>query len=365
MGVAARPIAKVDQARALASQIAYGLGPAARMPTFVDLCAQARVSKATMDAALGQLETEGILSRRQGAGIFVSPNLRQGIALVCDPQFSIDPRLQGFWELIVSEARLRVAGTHYDLSFHFSSLASDIAGDSPALHPGLIDDLQSGRVQGVLTVGLPPQTLKWLDHLGVATVAFAGEGSVSVNLDSVDIVELGVGALAERGCRRLALWLEPSREDEEAHRTEMTAFRGALSSRGLEFCPEWVRPKAHETRDLSYFERVLEWSAATFSTPRSSWPDGLLITNDHLTREAMLALQRLGILPNRDIVIASHANTGSPVLRAYEDNLILIEFDSGEIVKTMFDRLETLLKGEPLTSPHVRIRPKVRTSGRS
>src|SRR5687768_1884961 len=123
--MALRPAAKFDQTCAQLSQMAYNLGPDARMPTFANLCEQTHVSKATLDAALGQLEAQGIIMRRQGAGIFVSAGLKRSIALVCDPQFSLEPRLRGFWELIVREARLRVADSNYDLAFHFSTLETD------------------------------------------------------------------------------------------------------------------------------------------------------------------------------------------------------------------------------------------------
>jgi len=360
MGTALRPKAKLDHACALVSQIAYSLGPDARMPTFATLCAQAQVSKATMDAALGQLEAEGILSRKQGSGIFVSPDLRQGIALICDPRFSIEPRLQRFWELIVGEARLRVAGTHYDLAFHFSTLDPEPGTQEPALHPGLMDDIRAGRVQGVLTVGVPVETVDWISEEGVAVVAFAGEGPVSVNLDNADLVELGVDALMKAGCRRLALWLLPEREGRDPDETAVTAFRRSLAARGLQYRQEWVRPQPSESSDGSSFDQALEWTSELFGAPRERWPDGLLVTNDNLTRDVMLALQRHDILPKRDLVVASHANSGSPVLSAYEGDLTLVEYDSAEIVQAMFDRLETLLGGEPLAEPHIRIKPKVR-----
>lgn len=74
----------------------------------------------------------------------------------------------------------------------------------------------------------------------------------------------------------------------------------------------------------------------------------------------MTALQKRGIVPNRDVVIASHANSNSPVLRAYEEDLTLIEYNSGEIVQAMFDHLDTLLRGESVKLPHIQIEPKIR-----
>jgi DNA-binding transcriptional regulator YhcF (GntR family) len=114
-----RPVAKFDSAYEQLSQMAYALGPDARMPTFADLCARTRLSKATLDAVLGQLEAQELFFGVRARAFFVSPQLKRSIALVCDPQFSLDPRLRGFWELIVREARARVIGTNYELAFHF------------------------------------------------------------------------------------------------------------------------------------------------------------------------------------------------------------------------------------------------------
>jgi DNA-binding LacI/PurR family transcriptional regulator len=215
-------------------------------------------------------------------------------------------------------------------------------------------------VQGVLTVGLPDQAVEWVSEQGTAVVAFAGLGRVSVNLDGVDVVELGVEALATRGCCRLALWSEPERDGREGQRVEARAFRRVLAARDLEFYNNWLRPQAREPAEPSNFEQADKWVSQVFGAPRESWPDGLLITNDILTRDVMVALQRFDIVPNRDIIIASHANTDSPVLRAYEDDLTLIEYNSGEIVQIMFDQLDTLLRGEAVSIRHIKIKPKIR-----
>ncbi len=358
-----RPAAKFDLTCAHLSQMAYSLGPSAQMPTFANLCAQTRVSKATLDAALGQLEAQGIVMRRQGAGIFVSSTLRRSIALVCDPKFSVNPRIRGFWELIVREAQLRVAGSQYNLAFHFSTMVND-ATDEPPLHPGLMDDIRANRVQGALTVGVPLQAIEWMSAQDVAVVAFAGLGPVSVNMDGADLVELGIEALAARGCRRLAMWSatwdEPECENRERNRVDAQMFRRALAARNLKFETCRLRPQAREKAGRSNFDEARDWVRETFGAPRESWPDGLFLSNDILTRDVMPALQKFGVVPNRDIVIASHANTDSPVLRAYEDDLTLIEYNSGEIVQTMFDQLETLLRGESVSNPRITIKPKIR-----
>ncbi len=358
---------KVQEAYSHLLRMAYRLGPNTQMPTFADLCVEIGVSKATLDTALGQLEAAGIVSRRQGAGIFVAVALKRGIALVCDPQFSLNPNLRGFWELMVRGAQLRVAqlrvaGSHYDLAFHFSTIETDAASDKLPLHLGLMDDIRAGRVQGVLAVGLPLKAVQWMSDLGVVVVEFAGKGPVSVDLEIADVVKLGVETLVAQGCTRLALWSEiwsrTASERRDRIRLEARTFRRTLAANGLEFHRPWLRPQARELGGDSIYELASRWASQTFSGPRASWPDGLIVTNDILARDVMPALQKLDIVANRDILIASHANTDSPVLRAYQDDLILLEYDSGEIVQSMFDQLETLMRGEKLSAALIKVKPR-------
>jgi DNA-binding LacI/PurR family transcriptional regulator len=361
---ALRPMAKFDQACAQLSQMAYALGADARMPTFANLCEQTGVSKATLDAALGQLEAQGIVMRRQGSGIFVGSTVKRGIALVCAPHFSGEPHLRDFWDLIVREARRRVAGSPYNLTFHFSSIETETATDGPLLHPSLVDDIAVGRVQGALMVGVPWQASDWMRKQGVAVVEFSGPGPVSVNMEAADVAKVGVEALVARGCQRIALWSEmwkePGRDQRERSRKEAKGFQNTLAAHGLKLHKEWLRPAASEANGRPSYEMARDWVSEIFGAPRKQWPDGLLIANDILTRDVMAALQKLDIVPNQDIIIASHANTDSPVLQAYEDDLILVEYDTAEIVQTMFRHLETLLRGEQVENPRTLIVPKVR-----
>jgi DNA-binding GntR family transcriptional regulator len=69
-----RPVAKIARVTTQLAQMAYNLGPGARMPTFASLCAQTRVSKATLDAALGQLEAQGIYCGARAPGFLSRRN---------------------------------------------------------------------------------------------------------------------------------------------------------------------------------------------------------------------------------------------------------------------------------------------------
>jgi hypothetical protein len=195
-----RPVAKLDQAYAQLSHMAYNLGPDARMPTFANLCEQTRVSKATLDAALGQLEAQGIIMRRQGAGIFVSSQLKRSIALVCDPQFSLEPRLRGFWELIVREARLRVAGEPLRprvFIFNSRNESATMGRVAPALMYGHSSGPRAGRADGRV-----PTNRRMDNDAGHRRGRLWGKGP-SREHGRRGRGEVGVEALAARGC---AVW---------------------------------------------------------------------------------------------------------------------------------------------------------------
>lgn len=364
---AVRSPTKFDLACARLEKLAYERGAAARMPTFVELCEQAQVSKATLDAALGQLEAQDVLVRRHGAGIFVSSRLQHTVALVCDPHFSTEPHIRDFWQLLVSEAQARVAGRNQQLAFHFCTTSGD--GETVPLHAGLMDDIRAGRVQGVLTVGVPQQAVEWISEQKVAVVAFAGPGPVSVNLHSERVVELGVQALAAQGCQRIAMWSAwfgaQSSDSGFVWDAQRQAFASALDAHQLQTRAEWLQPGPDEISLDAGVEQARLWVRGVFGGARSTWPDGLLITDDNLSRDVLAALAKAGVVPGRDLEIASHANSGSPILRGYEDDLTLIEFDSGEIVQAMFDQLATLERGEVPKQEHIRIEPRIRRGTRN
>jgi DNA-binding LacI/PurR family transcriptional regulator len=104
----------------------------------------------------------------------------------------------------------------------------------------------------------------------------------------------------------------------------------------------------------------IELAQKVFARPRSQWPDGLLIGDDTMTRGALLALQRMGIEPNRDIKIATHCNRGSSVLHGYKDELTLIEFDAQELVAGLFGTLQHLINKNDVPEKQIKVKPHVR-----
>jgi DNA-binding LacI/PurR family transcriptional regulator len=73
-------------------------------------------------------------------------------------------------------------------------------------------------------------------------------------------------------------------------------------------------------------------------------PDGVIITDDTMTRGALLAMARQGIQPGRDLQLVCHSNRGTGVLLD-DEQVIRVEFDPAEVVRRLFALLETLMAG--------------------
>jgi len=56
----------------------------------------------------------------------------------------------------------------------------------------------------------------------------------------------------------------------------------------------------------------------------------------------------------------SHANQESPVLRSYEDDLILVEYNLNEMIDSVFGLLERVMEGKDSGGRHIYLPPKLR-----
>ncbi len=397
MTVAARPT-KMQSVRARLTELAHDLGPGAKLPTVVQLRDRLGVSVATLNTALGDLEGQGVLNRRHGVGIYVSPRLlHRSIALVCDPSFFQSVGASPFWGSLVEHARARAAAHDEAFTLHFAqpsplvpvfaqtAVAPGDAGglsggaewSRPAAPPvalgeSLAADIAGGRLDGVIGIGLGLDIARWIESQPARTplTTFAGPSRRIVVVDSAALVRMAVEQLAAQGCKRIALWspIAPARPNNAApsswsESSGRIAFRETLARCGLPFDPALVRENIEraqsawdagkavvsETHQQQGYKTALAVFASAENAPGgvAAPPDGVVITDDMMTLGALAALQNQGIAPGRDVRIASHANIGSPALLGRESDLTLIEFDSSEVVVALFDLLEAaMLRGD-------------------
>lgn len=352
-----KPFQHFNKTRALSEHLvdmARDLGPGAKMPTIRDLQRDLQVSVATLDSALAQLESQKVIERKHGVGIFVSPHLHQkSIGLICEPAFfrAASP----FWQRLIEEVRERAAAKGDTFRFY---LAIPSGREEVPVHDDLIEDVRARRIEGALFIGHNKPAVFWLKEQGVPSVAFAGWSECSVMLDYGEMVKQAVAALMAQGSRRLALlvpWEEGVKPTEAPlYRQSVKALERECAKHGLRSYPPYVwhpsvvGPSAGVV--ASHEEQGFQGTKALLGTSKArrekSYPNGLISTDDLMTRGALRALAGLKLHVGRDVQVASHANRGSDVLRGFESEVTRIEFDPAAVVQAMFEALEALMAGE-------------------
>ena len=349
------PQPKVDESCLRLTQLAHRLGADAQLPRLADLKNELGVSLSTLDIALTRLEERDVIYRRHGYGVFVSPSVQPVVTLICNPALLRSGEQSAFWDILIEAAWVRATSHNELFEMHFSQpLDQPNGAKARPLQQGLMRDLQERRVSGVIGVGLAPEVGAWIESQEVPFVHLFGPGSHAVLLDKEQLVEQGVRVLAERGCRRIGLWhaIAPYQSHQEsAGEVYVESFERELRRLGLEFsparveaCDELLSPPDYQ-HNVGALRQGQTLARRVFSRPRAGWPDGVLIVEDQLTRGALAEIERLGVQPARDVVIASHANRNSPTLDGFDLRLHLIEVDPQEMVNTAFATLEILMNG--------------------
>jgi DNA-binding LacI/PurR family transcriptional regulator len=367
------------------TDMAHQLGPDAKLPTVLQLRDRLGVSIATLNSVLSELETQRVVRRRHGVGIYVAPDIRQHrVSLICDPSFFHVVGTSPFWGLLVEQVRRRVEAEREAFSFHFAlevpnkntgdNAEDDLVGEHPYLPDAMVEDLRGGRVDAVLGVGLPEFTADWIERQNVPFVSFAGPGKYRCGLDSDEIIRQGVANLCQQGCRRIGYWGVVSPHRFVTPQVELSAIRvykEALSASGRSFDPDLVWDNQHLIPEgggvhaLSHQEQGYHAAMEAFGphTEPADWPDGIFSADDMATQGLLTALQRLGIQVGGQIKIVTHSNAGSPALLGWEDRLTRLEVDPAQIVGGMFDIVEDLLHGKEPDKSFICVKPCLRPVG--
>ena len=367
------------------SDLAHELGPDAKLPTVIELRDRLGVSIATLNSVLTELESQRVVRRRHGVGIYVAPDIRQHrVALICDPSFFHAAGTSPFWSLLVDQLRRRAEAEREAFSMYFATAPTDSRhGDYrsddlgtilPYLGESLIEELKNGRMDAVLGIGLPQVTADWIERQGIPFVAFAGPAQYVVGLDGDEVVRQGVAVLCGLDCKRIAYWspIAPYRHTTpEAESEAVNLFAETLSAHGRRFDPDLVWDNQHLVpgsggiHTLSHQEQGYHAAMEAFGThtDRDDWPDAIFSTDDMLTQGLLTALQRLEVRVGTDVQIATHANAGSPVLLGWEDRLTRLEVSPAQVVCEMFDAVEALLHGKEPKAEVICVPPRLRPIG--
>lgn len=346
------------------SALAYKLGPGAKLPTMQQLSVELGISVMTLNRALSELEAQNIVVRRQGSGTYVNENLGvKTVGLVYDRAL-IGASASPFAALLLEEAGRRA----HENGEKFSLYLSEPSPSGLPVHEDLSEDIRERKMSGLLVMSGQISAISWLlkQKLPLVSLSYLPLTPCRVRIWHAQTAYLGALELARRGAKNIGLWMPSGvgigKTAGENSFEELDFFQRALEESGLSFDPKLIYNLENLTDELkvgaSNQEQGLD--AANLVFAGRNRPDGLVILDDMMTRGALTAISQLGIVPGRDVQIASHTNIGSQVLFGYEKSLVFLEIDPSKVAEAMFGMLETLMRDESPENSVVSISPVLR-----
>jgi len=358
---------KVDVVHRSLRKLAFESGSNAKLPTIDEMCQSFETSRVTINEALQQLESQNVIFRQRGSGIYVSPKLFQkNIALIVRASWFRTDSASVFWDLLWSKfivaAQTRSEVRQESLTIHTVRSKS---GPEQPLDDHLAKLIEEGRVDAVLGIGLDYDTAEWIKAHGVPVIAFAGLGSYYVVVNMPEAARIGLKHLIGLGCRSIRMWAsgfnddvknKPHQEGElehDAYTDLRVVFQEVMEAHSLPYSDElfWSYDGSSDPphqQGYNASERLIHQGLV-------SKTDGLLIMNDVMAMGALKAMRSHG--KGQNIEIVSHANRDSSVLYAYDDQITRLEFDPNELVRLMFNLLDRVLAGQLPESDTITLGP--------
>jgi DNA-binding LacI/PurR family transcriptional regulator len=295
-------------------------------------------------------------------GLVTDASQARHVAILGDPSKPDRRSHSPFWEILYGQLRCRAEQGPETLEFHWAE------DDGPPLSQELMARIAGGKIHGLIGLGLSDAQVKWIRAhvLRVPMVGFAQAPPHLLWYSPLDIVEMAVPLLVSRGCGCIAYWqtlLSPGQNAKAPLELSIRErFLELLREHNRPFYPHFyaVHHLLENRAGLTSHEMGYRVALEFFSGEMSPHPDGIIIAEDTMTVGALAAMRHLGIVPGRDVHIVSHANAGSPLLFGAEKELVLVEYDTADLVRELFDMLRCLWDGEALREDPKRVLPHLR-----
>ncbi len=292
--------------------ISSGRYPAgAKFPTNIELTESLKVPVSTVNMAMGSLVKEGLLTRRQGVGTFVSARkggLRRIGVYFLPGVFANTTNI--FAHGVYQQLAAQLAKRRVELRTFVDSRPGNKRNEC---WDELREEAISGGVDGIIAPVMDYPGWEWFGKLPVP-LACVGTGTMSckIDFDNESLVDLCLAPLAKAGRRRVALisplsHYEKSNPDGSRHKQALLAdtFRFKARALGMEIVsglddPGVKDPITTEKAALSEFNRI--WDA-------EQRPDGLVVMPDSIAKGAIAASleRRVDVAKELTVVIVKNA----------------------------------------------------------
>ena len=336
------------------------------LPSYTQLRVDYGISRSTADRIFQELVAEGRIVRIQGKGIYVSERAKQKTVALVFGKPVYDVMSAPYPKLLLGCCQAYALQRNQRLLTFYGAPKSDAeAEDDPSFHD-LVTAIKTKNVDGIIFGGYmqDPGQVPWLVSQGlpVVTPDFSQKfidrsGFAMVTYDAQALVHLAVDALVKQNCRNIALISHCEAGDVPDKELWPAAvhFRDALERHGLVVYPDWIwdaRENMPPSRSMDAFAHEIEGFQAFSDLLRTvnskgDRPQGIVVTDDFMTRGCIFAAAKLGVRIGKDIKIASHANQGSSILRRFENDFALIEVDVRGMADAMVWTLDLMMQGKP------------------
>lgn len=318
------------------------LAPGEALPGIPELCRTLSVSQLTIDRAYEALETQGLIERRKGSGVFVVDRTQTGeFAIVLQPGL-LAANASPYFRVVTANLihLLRRENPRWRIRMHVggpSEPGEPFLGTLDLMEPDVLP-----RLRGVFAFSPVYDLGPALEKAGVPLVHIGSfkDCNYEVAFDQFEgFVRQALRHLRDSGCTTAGM-IGHSMPPQRNLAKLFTAQAGAC---GLETHPEWIEQlQVHDDiSERAAYEAFMRWQAGPHR------PQGLVVQDDVMCNGVLRATLKLGVQLPRDLRLVSFAIRG--VELGYHLPVSRVEFDGKELAERAVDLMLKLVRQRPVT----------------
>ncbi|MEI6492569.1 MAG: substrate-binding domain-containing protein [Verrucomicrobiota bacterium] len=319
--------------------------PGERLPSEAELSRRFGVSVVTLRNATLALESDGFVKRISGVGVVVCERKTNGRLALVTRDVAFHPRPLYFHLRFTPLLQRNLVQAGWETVVHLQ-IESDPCGLAE-----LRDEIARGRYAAVIwTIGDVPKDFRAHAAKHGVTV-LGGTACHLVKVDYDAMIQKGVDHLVRSGCHRIAgLFSGPPTElPGPGDRRASRVFDQRLARHNLKSTPGWVVQDTEARLLGSGWQGFRDlWSASR------ERPDGLLVLDDVLYRDAARAILELGIKVPSQLRIVTHSNRGDDLVHPFP--VSLLEVDPDEMAAAAAEFVIRSLEGHAVPARDIPVR---------
>ena len=326
------------------------LGPGTRLPDTRTLAKMWGVNPSTVQAAMVQLTSEGLLAGAPGRGRHVQDVPRKLTCVGIYERAEVET-VNEFMSMRFLSAELRRVLGQADIKTRMFVDDRRVSARDAAPMSELAQACSRGEIQGVILTTSTWKVLEWMSSLGVPFSAHSrGRRDCVVEPEAKQAMNLALRELARRGCRSFGVFpvekldkrgeqSDPCYDVRESH-DFMLDLAAHLN---LAPCDKWMlsrpgRRNGSSVEQFGYdsFKRL--WNG-------HAHPDGLYVRDDVVARGVLLAMSECGVRVPDDLKLV--------LFRCQEIGMLcpvpasFVELSLCEVARALIAHLERQVEGHP------------------